>query len=158
MKRLVPIMAATLAIAACGTPAADHNNSAGGNSHADTTSGEPVFQLPVLPGRPGAAYFAIDVPADHGALVGVTSPQAGRIEMHETERQGARTGMRMVERMAPENGRIELARGGSHLMLYDVNAQLAAGGTAQLVLRFQGGQTRTLAARVIAAADAHGGH
>ena len=151
-------MAAALALAACGTPATDHNGNAAGNHHAGAPSGEPVFQLPVLPGRPGAAYFTVDVPADHGALVGVTSPQAGRIEMHETERQGSRTGMRMVERMAPENGRIVLARGGSHMMLYEVNPSLAAGGRAQLVLRFQGGQTMTLAARIVAAEDAHANH
>jgi copper(I)-binding protein len=155
MKRLVPIMAATVALAACdNTPIYDHANRQRDhqdNQYASAAAQGPILQLPVLHDRPGAAYFAIDVPADHGALVGVTSPQAGRIEMHES-------GMRLVERMTPENGRIVLARGGSHLMLYDVNAQLAAGGTAQLVLRFQGGQTRTLTARVIAAQDAHAGH
>ena len=152
MKRLVPIMAA-LALSSCGG-SADHAN----NHSASAATNAPVLQLPVLPGRPGAAYFTVDVPDGHGALTGVTSPQAGRIEMHETVRQGSRTGMRMVERIAPENGRIALTRGGSHLMVYDVNPQLAGGGTAQLVLRFQGGQTMTLAARVVAAEDAHATH
>lgn len=153
MKRLVPIIAAALALAACGG-SADHGN----NHSAGAASDAPIFQLPVLPGRPGAAYFTVEVPAGHGALIGVTSPQAGRIEMHETVRQGSRTGMRMVERIAPENGRIALERGGSHLMVYDVNPQLAAGGAAQLVLRFQGGQTMALAARVISATDSHDSH
>lgn len=154
MKRLVPIMAAALLIVACGTFAPDHGN----NQQASTASGDPIFQLPVLPGRPGAAYFSVSVPTDHGALVGVTSPQAGRIEMHETVRQGSRLSMRMAERIVPENGQIVLTRGGSHLMLYDVNPQLHAGGGAQLVLRFQGGQTRTLSARVVALDGEHGGH
>lgn len=153
MKRLVPIIAATLALAACGG-SADHGN----NHSASAASSAPVFQLPVLPGRPGAAYLTVEVPTGHGALIGVTSPQAGRIEMHETVRQGSRTGMRMVERMAPENGRIALTRGGSHLMVYDVNPSLAAGGTAQLVLRFQNGQTMTLAARVVSPGGEHEGH
>ena len=153
MKRLVPIMAAALALAACGG-SAEHGN----NHSASAASEAPMFQLPVLPGRPGAAYFTVDVPAGHGALIGVTSPQAGRIEMHETLRQGSRTGMRLVDRIAPENGRIALTHGGSHLMVYDVNPSLAAGGTAQLVLRFQGGQTMTLAARVVSPGGEHEGH
>jgi hypothetical protein len=159
MKRLVPILAAALAVAGCGAPAADRNGSAVGNQQANTARDRPVLQLPVLPGRPGAAYFAIEVPADHGALLGVTSPQAGRIEMHETMRQGAMSGMRPTARMMPENGRIVLARGGRHLMLFDVSPGLAAGGRAQLVLRFEHGQTRTLEATVIdAAGDAHASH
>ncbi len=155
MKRLAPIMAAALAVGACGTPAPDHNNS---NQHASAAADQPIFQLPVLPGRPGAAYFAIQVPADHGALTGVTSPQAGRIEMHETMRNGSMSGMRPTERLAPENGRLVLARGGRHLMLFDVSPSLDAGGRAQLVLRFEHGQTRTLDATVIDAGGDHGGH
>ena len=158
MKRLVPIMAAMLALAACGTPAAVPSSNAGNNSAASAASDAPVVQLPVLAGRPGAAYFTIDVPADHGALVGVTSPQAGRIEMHETMRQGSMTSMRPAERLAPENGRLVLARGGRHLMLFDVDPRLAAGATAQLVLRFEHGQTRTLDAVAVDAGGAHGGH
>ena len=159
MKALVPILAAALALAACGTPAADRNSTAGNNQQASMTNEQPIFQLPVLPGRPGAAYFAIEVPADHGALLGVTSPQAGRIEMHETMREGAMSGMRPMARITPENGRIVLARGGRHLMLFDVSPGLAAGGRAQLVLRFEHGQTRTLEATVIdAGGDARASH
>lgn len=151
MKSLVPILAATLALTACGTPAAN-------NQQAGAANDQPTVQLPVLPGRPGAAYFTIDVPADHGALIGVTSPQAGRIEMHETMRQGSMSGMRPLERLAPENGRIMLARGGRHLMLFDVSPQLAVGGRARLILRFEHGQTRTLDAAVVDAGGDHGSH
>jgi len=158
MKRLIPILAAALAATACGGPAVHHNDTASNNQQTSAASGEPIFQLPVLPGRPGAAYFAIDVPADHGALTGVTSPQSGRIEMHETMRSRSMSGMRPMERIAPENGRIALARGGRHLMLFDVNPRLAAGGRAQLVLRFEHGQTRTLDAAVVDAGGDHAGH
>jgi copper(I)-binding protein len=158
MKRLVPIMAAALALTACGGPVTEQNTMVGNDEQASAEATGPIFQLPVLPGRPGAAYFAIDVPADHGALVRVTSPQARRIEMHETMRHSAMSGMRPMERIAPENGRIVLERGGRHLMLFDVSAALAAGGTAQLVLRFENGQTRTLDARIVALGGEHGGH
>lgn len=151
-------MAASLALVACGTPAADHQAGASNNSQASAAPEGPVVQLPVLAGRPGAAYFAIDVPADHGALVGVTSPQVGRIEMHETMRQGSMSSMRPLERMAPENGRIVLARGGRHLMLFYVSPSLTAGDRAQLVLRFEHGQTQTLDAAVVDAGTDHGSH
>ena len=158
MKRLVPIVVAALAVAACGTPAAQQNSNGGDNRQASAASEEPIVQLPVLAGRPGAAYFAIEVPADYGALVSVTSPQIGRIEMHETMAQGSMTSMRPAERLIPENGRLVLARGGRHLMLFDVNPQLAVGGRAQLVLRFEHGQTPTLDAMVVDAGGEHGGH
>jgi copper(I)-binding protein len=158
MKRLVPIMTAALAVSGCGNAASEHDNVVADDRPGSVESGGPIFQLPVLPGRPGAAYFAIGVPAAHGALVGVTSPQAGRVEMHETMRQGSTSGMRPLARIAPENGRIVLERGGRHLMLFDVNPSLAAGGTARLVLRFENGQTRTLDARVFDVGGEHGGH
>lgn len=151
-------MVIVLTVAACRAPAADHNSNAGNNQQAGAASDGTVVQLPVLAGRPGAAYFTIDVPSDHGALVAVTSPQVGRIEMHESMQQGSITSMRPAERLAPENGRLVLARGGRHLMLFDASPQLAAGGRAQLVLRFEHGQTRTLYAAVVDAAGDHGEH
>lgn len=157
MKALVPIMIVTLAVVGCGNPAAQ-NNLGAHNRHREAGSEAPIFQLPVLPGRPGAGYFAVDVPADHGALIGVTSQQAGRIEMHETMRNGAMSAMRPLQRLAPEDGRIVLARGGRHLMIFDVNLAAAAGRTAQFVLRFEHGQTRTIEARIVGPGGEHGGH
>lgn len=157
MKAAVPILVAALFLAGCGAPA-DQNNIGGEERRPEAASEGPIFQLPVLPGRPGAGYFAIDVPADHGALVGVTSPQAGRIEMHETMRSGSMSSMRPLQRIAPGGGRIVLTRGGRHLMIFDVSPSLAAGGTAQFVLRFEQGQSRTLEARVVNPGGAHGGH
>ncbi len=87
MRKTVPIMAALLALPACGQPAASANNAAGHHVAANTASAAaagPVIRLPAVWGRPGAGYFDYRVEGDRGALVSVTSPQAGRIEMHET--------------------------------------------------------------------------
>jgi len=157
MKRLVPIMVAALALAACGSPAPDRSASAGNDQHANVAADQPIFQLPVLPGRPGAAYFAIQVPADHGALIGVSSPQAAYIEMHETIRDGSVSRMQRVLRILPVNDRIVFEPGARHLMVYEVSPALAAGGRAELVLRFEGGQVRMLDARVVAPGGAHEG-
>ena len=119
MKARIPIMAVALAIAGCASPAAQ--NDSGGNRLAEPASQGPTFQLPVLSGRPGAGYFAVHVPADHGALIGVTSPQAGRIEMHETVQSGAMSTMRPLQRIAPQNRRIVLTHGGRLLLIFDVD-------------------------------------
>jgi copper(I)-binding protein len=158
MKRLVPIVAIALALAACGAPAPDENAHIDNHGQASAARYETMFRLPVLPGRPGAGYFSVAVPADHGALISVTSPQAGRIEMHETSREGEMTRMRPIQRIAPEDGQIVLMPRGRHLMLFEVNPSLAPGGTAQFVLHFENGQTRTIDARVIDAGAGHGGH
>ena len=164
MKRLIAIVAAALAAQACGSGAPDNHAGTGdtaadmSSDHASAARFRTVFQLPVLGGRPGAGFFAIDVPDDHGALIRVTSPQAARIEMHETVRNGSMSGMRRVDRVEPELRRIVMRHGGLHLMLFDVDPQLTAGGDAQFVLHFERGQTRSLDAHVVEAGGAHDGH
>ena len=147
MKRLVPMLIVAMPIGGCGSSTMETSASAA-----------PMVRLPVVPGRPGAGYFEIAVPADHGALVAVTSPQAERIEMHETMTQGTMTSMRPAARLSPENGRLEFRPGGRHLMLHGIDARLAPGGLAQLVLRFEHGQTRTLEARVTGPGDPDASH
>src|ERR1700710_1306733 len=110
MKRLVPIMAALIALSGCrgvpNEPAARIEN--------------PVVTLPAVPGRPGAAYFTIrsDRPA---RLTAVGSPQIGRIELHESMAAGG------MSRMAPlhnpaigPDAPLVFAPGGRHAMLYDI--------------------------------------
>ena len=158
MKRLVPIMAGAMLGAGCGTPAAEPNAATHSQGQASAARYETIFRLPVLPGRPGGGYFSVQVPAEYGALVSVSSPQAGRIEMHETTQDGSVTRMRQVQRIAPELGQLVLTPRGKHVMLFDVDASLRPGATAQFVLRFENGQIRTIDARVVDAAGDHGGH
>ncbi len=146
MKRLVPIMAMLL-LSGC-------NAEPGENAAAAA----PTLRLPAVAGRPGAGYFDIAVSADQGALIAVTSPQAGRVEMHETMQRGTMSSMRPVARLAPDGGRIVFRAGGRHLMLYEVGPRLAPGGTAQFALRFENGQTRTIEATIVAPDGSHAVH
>jgi len=152
------MIAFPLALAGCGSQAPESNFMGGPSQNASAARYETIFRLPVLPGRPGAGYFSVQAAADHGALVGVGSPQAGRIEMHESIQDGSISRMRRVDRIAPDGGQIVLMPRGRHLMLFDVDQSLVPGAAAQFVLRFEGGQTRTIDARVIAGQDAHAGH
>lgn len=136
MKRLVQILAASLAVAACGSP-----------SEPAARESEATVRLPAVPGRPGAAYFSVTVEGDRGALVSVASPQAGRIEMHETMAHGRMTSMRPLARIPVGDGEtLSFEPGGRHLMLYDLRADLRPGARVQLILNFERGAPRTVEA------------
>jgi periplasmic copper chaperone A len=128
------IFAALLALAGCGPR--------------EEAPAAPWVSLPAAPGRPGAGYFDVAVPADKGALVAVSSPRAARIEMHETMTSGTMSSMRPLARVVPENGRILFDPGGRHLMLFDMDQALKPGDRVALTLRFERGGGDTIAAEV----------
>ena len=72
---ILALAAATLTLGACGKPAATEENI----SVADAR-----VRLPVVPGRPGAAYFTLSAMGTAVTLERVTSPQVERIELHTT--------------------------------------------------------------------------
>ena len=112
------------------------------------------IRLPAVAGRPAAGYVTIAATPDHRALVSVSSPRAGRIEMHETMRHGSMTGMKKTDRIDLVKAReIVFAPGGRHLMLFDMDPALKPGAKADLVFHFENGATSTLPARVVAAGD-----
>jgi len=138
MKRLVPIIAALLLLQACGSgPAPQHSA---------------TIHLPAVPGRPAGGYFELRIEGERGALVSVTSPQAGRIEMHETMNMANMTSMRTLARIPVHDGDIlRFIAGGRHLMIYDLSPNLAPGGKIELVLHFERGEPITLSAALVAA-------
>ncbi|HVQ08417.1 MAG TPA: copper chaperone PCu(A)C [Allosphingosinicella sp.] len=152
MKRLVPIMAASLALAACGQ-AARHDADAPGNeatSNKAAAAAGPVVRLPAVPGRPAAGYFDYRVAGERGALLSVSSPQARRIEMHETMNMGTMSEMRAIERIPVRDGEtLRFAPGGRHLMLFDIARDVAAGGRIDLILHFERGAPATISATLV---------
>ena len=139
MKRLVPMLAALLALGACGD-----------SGPAPT----PTVRLAAVPGRPAAGYFEFRIDGDRGALVSVASPQAGRIEMHETMTSGTMASMRPLARVPVRAGEtLRFASGGRHLMLYDVDPAVRPGGTIVLTLTFERGPPTPLSFVVAAAGD-----
>lgn len=117
-----------------------------------------TVRLAAAPGRPAAGYLTLQIEGDRGALVSVTSPQAGRIEMHETMNRGGMSEMRSIERIPVRDGEtLAFAPGGHHLMLFDVDQAVRAGGRIDLVLNFERGAPVTLAAKVAAPGE-HVGH
>ena len=149
MRRAVPFLLILAALPGCG-------------SRADapvTVEGAQVV-LPVLPDRPGAAYFTVRASSGEQRLVAVTSPQAGRIELHETRTENG------VARMAPiadaratAQAPLVFAQGGRHAMLFDIAPAVRAGTSVQLVFRFEPGGEVIVPADVRAfGAEQGGGH
>jgi hypothetical protein len=142
MKGLVPIAAALLALQGC------HQEPA--PPRASQSEQPATVRLPAVPGRPAAGYFHYRVEGDRGALLSVTSPQAGRIELHETMNMANMSTMRALDRVPVRDGEtLSFAPGGRHLMIFDLSPNVAAGGRIDLVLHFERGDPITLAAVLV---------
>jgi periplasmic copper chaperone A len=87
VRSAVPILAALLFVRACDTAPAEPRVTVEGA----------VVMLPIIPGRPGAAYFVLRTNNDPTRLTGVASPRIGRIELHETVSEGSVARMRPLE-------------------------------------------------------------
>ena len=136
MRKLAPVLITLMVLAGCG-----------GSDPAPANGFAPVIRLPAVMGRPGSGYFDLRIAGDHGALLSVTSPQAGRIEMHETMTAGAMVSMRPLARIPVRDGEMLSFRpGGRHLMVYDLRPGVAAGDTIELVFHFERGGTQSLGA------------
>lgn len=71
-------------------------------------------------------------------LVEVKSPVAGRVEIHEMAMQGQTMRMRAVDGLDLPAGRpVDLASGGYHIMMFDLQRQLKEGEQVPLTLTVQ---------------------
>ena len=89
---------------------------------------------------PTAAYLSItNATGRDDALVGASTPAAASVEIHETSTDmGGMTGMHPVSRVAvPAGTTVQLAPGGTHLMLTGLTQPLLAGTTVELDLVFE---------------------
>lgn len=93
--------------------------------------------LPVVAGRPAAAYFIVrnDGPGT-ATLVGVHVAGAGETQMHKTE-GGSMTAVEKLE-IAPATS-LEFGPGGFHVMTFDPDTSLKPGGDTELTLTFSDG-------------------
>lgn len=142
-------LAPALTISGCNRPS--------GEAHVSITN--PNINLPAVRGRPASGYFELEATAERGALTSVTSPKAGRVEMHETVETNGMSSMRPVARIAIDEGKpISFSPGGRHLMLFDIDPALAAGQQAELTFHFEKGEPVTTIATVQSPGGGHGSH
>jgi copper(I)-binding protein len=107
-----------------------------------------VVTLPSVPGRPGAAYFTLHAMTNGDNLIAVRSRRIGRIELHETMRRGAMSGMRPLSDVPLGAEPVRFEPGGKHAMLFDVDPSLRAGDRIALTFLFERAEPRTVEAEV----------
>lgn len=110
-----------------------------------------------------AAYFSLDNrggPSDE--LIGLASPQAAAVELHESRTTGGQMRMVPVPTLALAPGqRVVLQPGGLHAMLIDLKRPLKAGERVPLRLHFRRAgviQVQAVVRDVAAEGDAAGSH
>lgn len=127
--------------------------------------GEGALRISTNPDAPSAAYVTLTGNGQAMTLTGVTSPDAERVELHESRSEAGMATMAAVSEIAvPANGAVAMRPGGLHLMLFGLNDAARTAGQVTLVLNFAGGTTVTtrataanLAALQTPATADHGG-
>jgi hypothetical protein len=88
-------------------------------------------------GNPGAAYFTLRTNKTPMRILGVSSPQVQRIELHESEMQGGRMRMGPLEDNSfGAEGVKTFEEGGAHAMLFGISPAVQAGGVIRLNFDF----------------------
>ena len=142
MRPSIPFLALLAALAGCDS-----------GPKSSVTVEDAWIRLAAVPGGPAAGYARVAASADRGALTGVSSPGAKRVELHETMTHGSMTGMRPTDRIEAQGAEMVFAPGGRHLMLFDTEPALKPGGKADLVFHIEHGGPVTAPADVVAAGD-----
>jgi periplasmic copper chaperone A len=125
---IVPILLAACALTSCERSP----------EKAAVTVEEAWIRLPAAPGRPGAAYFTLRSDGPSPTLAGVSSPQAERIELHETRTEENIARMVPVSKLQfPEDGELRFAPGGRHAMLFGLDPALKPGDRISLSFTFE---------------------
>lgn len=103
----------------------------------------PEFHTPLGASNVGVAYFSIRSPkADR--IVGVSSPAAKAIEMHDMAMNGSMMTMKRVESVnLPAGKTVKFEPGGLHLMVFSP-AAVGAGGTLPVTFELASGLKQTV--------------
>lgn len=154
-KSMFILLCATLVLAACGHEPDDAATgqpvdvAAAADAPAGVSLSGAEVRMPAVPDRPGVAYFTI-ASEEPRTIVGVSVLGTGRSEMHETNNDDGRMSMAAVEQVPLQPGEpLSFQPGGYHVMLFDMDATLAPGGSADLTITFEGGDKASIAAKVV---------
>ncbi len=128
----------------------------GGHSHARSKEhSEPALQLLNASARatkPGmsssAAYMTIYNGTDQAVQIrSLSSPVAGKTELHTTEMNNGMMKMRRVDNLTINPGdRLELKPGGYHVMLMGLNKPIAKNSKVPVTITFSNGDQKTVVA------------
>lgn len=104
---------------------------------AQVTVTDPWVRATVPQQKSAGAFLRVQSVLD-ARLVGVSSPVAGRAELHEMAMENNTMRMRQVDAIAlPAGKSVNLASGGYHVMFFDLKRQLKEGEKVPLTLLLQ---------------------
>jgi copper(I)-binding protein len=163
-RTTLAMLGATLAVLAAScdapapAPAASESADATPENAPGIVLGEARVQLPVVSGRPGAAYFTLtQASGPPRKLVAVAVAMAGRAEMHQTAKDGAMSTMKPVSEVPIASGEtVRFEPGGYHVMLFGLDPRLRFEKSARLTLTFDNGDKAAVTAPVTTVAEAMG--
>ncbi|MFC5480894.1 copper chaperone PCu(A)C [Massilia suwonensis] len=119
MNRLLPLLAAALFST---------------SALAQVTVLEPWVRATVPQQKAAGAFMRVQS-ASAARLVGVSTPAAGRAELHEMAMENNTMRMRQVDSIElPAGKAVDLASGGYHVMFFDLKRQLKEGETVPVTL------------------------
>jgi hypothetical protein len=96
-------------------------------AHAEVTISN-AWVKPTVPGQPVAGAYMTIVSDKDLDIVEVSSPVAGKAEIHSMSMQGNIMRMKKLERLQLKAGKpVELKPGGFHVMLMELNHQIKEG-------------------------------
>ena len=170
MKRLLPLLALTL-LTGCsylGLSSSDDKTAMTAPADAATTTAPAAEATPPAPqptlavadawaavmpkgAKVAAGYFTVaNSGADADRIVSVTSPVAGRVEVHEMAKAGSKMKMRPVKGgvAVPAGGSVAFNQTGMHLMFLDIKKPFAEGDTVPVTITFEKGGTVDVALSV----------
>jgi copper(I)-binding protein len=102
---------------------------------AQVSVGAPWIRATVPAQKTAGAFMQIKS-AKAARLVGVSTPVAGRTELHQMSMDGQTMRMHAVDAVdLPANQPVDLAKSGYHIMLFDLQRQLKDGDQVPLTLR-----------------------
>lgn len=122
-------------VAACGAPALA----------AEPVKVEQPWMRFIIKERPAAGYMTLHNAGDKAVtLTGASSPACGMLMLHQSKQEGGIDKMMHVSGVpVPPHGTASFAPGGYHLMCMQPQADMKAGTSVPVTLKFKGGQTVT---------------
>jgi periplasmic copper chaperone A len=147
LRSLLPVTLIFLGLAACGGGETSTSQQAM-PQQADPMDGPPrvevtvkALRLSANPDAPSAGYITLTSRGEAETLTGVTSPDAARVEMHESRRENGMVTMASVTQIeVPANGTVAMRPGGLHLMIFGINEAARRRGSVELALSFSSGR------------------
>ena len=155
MKRLVAACLATvLPLAACSQEAAEPVAPEDGIAGLSITNAR--MALPAVSGNPAAVYFDAEYDGDRTITIrSADVAGAARAEVHDTMEYGGEMVMNETSPVAMRNGdAVSFEPGGKHVMAFELDPNLAAGGTTEVTLIIAGGDKHSFEVPIQAAGDA----